>query len=141
MEKPKELVLDTDWLTALLAAAGMVFLAVVIGFDVWRVVHGRWSALALVRETMFWRVWDSAFFCFVIWIALNISLKAPDRLLRFASGLLGLATTAQLLRGWLGFWKSGQVPLAIMADLAGIATFLLFAIYLMRWFRSKVVHV
>ena len=139
MEKPKELVLDTDWLTALIAAGGVVFLAVVIGFDVWRVVHGRWSSPAIARKTMFWRMWDTAFSCFAIWIVLNVSLESRDRLLRFALGLLGLAMTAQLLRGWLGFVKSIQLPLAIMADFVGLAAFVLLAVCVMRWFKRKVV--
>ncbi len=136
----KEITLDTDWLTALLAGCGLLFIFVVIGSDFWRIVHGQFASPTVARQSPFWRLWDSFFFAFAAFICVKIVLRSDERILRFAFGLMSVGILAHLVKMWIPLSSSAVRTLNAMSLVVDLPGFVLLAVYGLKWFRSKVVH-
>ncbi|MBZ5566776.1 MAG: hypothetical protein LAN64_02880 [Acidobacteriia bacterium] len=137
----KEVALDTDWLTALLVACGLLFLFVVIGFDIWHVVHGQFAFRLVPRQPMFWRLSDSFFYAFAMFICVNVVIKSEERILRFAFGLMLIGMLMHFVMIWLHLSSSTARVLTATSSITELPAFVLLAAYGLKWLRSKVVHV
>lgn len=133
----REIVLDTSWMSALLMALLVLVLAVGIGFDLKRIIHGRF----LPPKAVINRWWDATVNLFSLFISLNLGIKGPERSLRFACGLFCLVFLLHLVNLFLPLNNSFRTTLLESSAFAGLAALVLLAIYVANWFRSKIVHV
>jgi hypothetical protein len=137
----KEIAFDTDWLTALLVACGLMFLFLVIGFDIWRAVHGQFAFRSVPRQPMLWRLWDSFFCAFAMFICVNFVIKSEERVLRFGFGLMSIGILVRFVMMWLRLSSSTAWVLAATSSITELPAFVLLAVYGLKWLKSKVVHV
>ena len=137
----KEITLDTDWLTALLVACGLLFIFLVIGFDIWRAVHGQFSSQPAPRQPVLGRLWDLFFHAYAMFMCVIIVMKSEERILRFAFGLLSIGILAHLVMLSVHLSSSAAQVLTAVSTVTELPAFVLLAVYGLKWFKSKVVHV
>jgi uncharacterized membrane protein SpoIIM required for sporulation len=136
----KEIALDTDWLTVVLVACGLLFIFLVIGLDIWRAIHGQFAHRPASRQPIFWRLLDSFFYAFGIFICVNFVIKSEERILRFAFGLMSIGILVNLVMMWLHLSSSTAWVLTATSNIIELPAFVLLAVYGLKWLRSKVVH-
>ena len=90
---------------------------------------------------MFWRLSDSFFYAFAMFICVNVVIKSEERILRFAFGLMLIGMLMHFVMIWLHLSSSTARVLTATSSITELPAFVLLAAYGLKWLRSKVVHV
>ena len=130
--KRREVVLNTDWLTATFAVLGIVFLLFVTARSCWRLAEGDFVLHVGHRGTL-------AYISLICAAGLSLwfAAKVEDRLLRFAFGLMAIPMCADVIVGVL-VHRPLAVAVAFPLYLMRLAAFLLFLVFSFCWFKNKV---
>jgi hypothetical protein len=126
IEPRKRLVLDTDWMTAALAAVCFLFClfgAVAVG---WRVFTGAAVSLRITWQTGFALIFGT-------WLATQVRERAS----RFAVGLLVLSTGSRILLALVHASSAIQTSNSEVARVIDLLLMVGFCHYILRWLRTR----
>jgi len=128
--KRREVVLDTDWLTATVAVLGIVFLLLVTARSCWHLAEGNFGLHVGQRGML-----NYVSLIFATGLSLWFAAKDEDRLLRFAFGLMAIPMCADVIVGLL-VYRPLTGAVAFPLYLTRLAALLLFLVFGFCWFKN-----
>ena len=129
-EPKKYLALDTDWLTAAVAASGLVVCFFLSGHDVWQAFTN-----APVAPSVSWHT------VMVLLASIWLVTTNESRVLRLGFVLMILASASRWAMYLIHASMAAQMMNSQVMRVIDAIAFITFLVYLVQWFKIKIRHV
>jgi hypothetical protein len=129
-EPKKYLALDTDWLTAAVAASGLVVCFLLSAHDVWQAFTN-----APVAPSVSWHT------VMVLLASIWLVTTNESRVLRLGFVLMILASASRLAMYLIHASMAAQMMNSQVMRVIDAIAFITFLVYLVQWFKIKIRHV